>query len=171
MCIRDRDYIVSNLNCTNPLPAATPIAIYANGILVGQTQTQNSIPIDGSEYGQITITIPNTIPTDFTLTFVIDDNGTGTGIVTEIIENNNTFSQTISSWLPPNFNLLESLTSCNEGFTAGTFNFSNYANQVLTNSTDTFIGFYETEADATCLLYTSSSLVIIGLIGKLNTSS
>lgn len=142
------DYIVSNLNCTNPLPAATPIAIYANGILVGQTQTQNSIPIDGSENGQITITIPNTIPTDFTITFVVDDNGTGTGIVTEIIENNNTFSQTISSWLPPNFNLLEPLTSCNEGFTVGTFNFSNYANQVLTNSTDTFIGFYETEADA-----------------------
>ncbi len=143
------DYIVSNLNCTNPLPAVTPIAIYANGILVGQTQTQNTIPIDGSENGQITIIIPNTIPADFTLTFVIDDNGTGTGIVTEIIENNNTFSQTISSWLPPNFNLLEPLTSCNEGFTVGTFNFSNYANQVLTNSTDTFIGFYETEADAT----------------------
>ena len=69
-------------------------------------QTQNSIPIDGSENGQITITIPNTVPTDFTLTFVVDDNGTGTVIATEILENNNTFSQTISSWLPPNFNLL-----------------------------------------------------------------
>lgn len=143
------NYIVSNLNCTNPLPAATPIAIYANGILVGQTQTQNSIPIDGSENGQITITIPNTVPTDFTLTFVVDDNGTGNGIVTEILENNNTFSETISSWLPPNFNPLEPLISCNEGFTIGTFNFSNYANLVLTNSTDTFIDFFETEADAT----------------------
>jgi gliding motility-associated-like protein len=142
------NYIVSNLNCTNPLPAATPIAIYANGILVGQTQTQNSIPIDGSENGQITITIPNTVPTDFTLTFVVDDNGTGNGIVTEILENNNTFSETISSWLPPNFNPLEPLISCNEGFTIGTFNFSNYANLVLNNSTDTFIDFFETEADA-----------------------
>jgi gliding motility-associated-like protein len=143
------NYIVSNLNCTNPLPAATPIAIYANGILVGQTQTQNSIPIDGSENGQITITIPNTVPTDFTLTFVVDDNGSGNGIVTEILENNNTFSETISSWLPPNFNHLEPLITCNEGFTVGTFNFSNYANLVLTNSTDTFIDFFETEADAT----------------------
>jgi gliding motility-associated-like protein len=142
------NYIVSNLNCTNPLPAATPIAIYANGILVGQTQTQNSIPIDGSENGQITITIPNTVPTDFTLTFVVDDNGTGNGIVTEILENNNTFSETISSWLPPNFNHLEPLITCNEGFTVGTFNFSNYANLVLNNSTDTFIDFFETEADA-----------------------
>jgi gliding motility-associated-like protein len=142
------NYTVSNLNCTYPLPAATPIAIYADGILVGQTQTENSIPIDGTENGQITITLATTLPADFTITFVVDDDGTGLGIVAEILENNNTFTQTISQWFTPIFNVLESLNSCNEGFTAGTFNFSNYANLVVTNAVDNFIGFYGTESDA-----------------------
>ncbi len=141
------NYTVSNLNCTNSLPAGTPIAIYANGQLVGQTQTTTIIPIDGSENGQITLTLPSTIPTDFTLKLVVDDNGTGTGIVTEIIENNNTFSQAFSQWEIPKFNILEPLVSCNEGFTKGTFNFSNYEELVKLNSTD-IVKFYESFSDA-----------------------
>ncbi len=141
------NYTVSNLNCTNSLPAGTPIAIYANGQLVGQTQTTTIIPIDGSENGQITLTLPSTIPTDFTLKLVVDDNGTGTGIVTEIIENNNTFSQAFSQWEIPKFNVLEPLVSCNEGFTKGTFNFSNYEELVKLNSTD-IVKFYESFSDA-----------------------
>jgi gliding motility-associated-like protein len=141
------NYTVSNLNCTNSLPAGTPIAIYANGQLVGQSQTTAIIPIDGSENGQITLTLPSTIPTDFTLKLVVDDNGTGTGIVTEIIENNNTFSQAFSQWEIPKFNVLEPLVSCNEGFTKGTFNFSNYEELVKLNSTD-IVKFYESFSDA-----------------------
>ncbi len=141
------NYTVSNLNCTNSLPAGTPIAIYANGQLVGQTQTTTIIPIDGSENGQITLTLPSTIPTDFTLKLVVDDNGTGTGIVTEIIENNNTFSQAFSQWEIPKFNVLEPLVSCNEGFTKGTFNFSNFEELVKLNSTD-IVKFYESFSDA-----------------------
>ncbi len=143
------DYTVSNLNSTNPLAAGTPIAIYANGILVGQTQTQNVIPIDGSENGQISIILPDAITIDFVLTFVVDDNGTGTGIVLEIAENNNDDIQSLSQWFSPDFNELQDLFTCNEGFNVGTFNFSDYANLVLANATDNFIGFYETLADAT----------------------
>jgi hypothetical protein len=41
------DYSVYNTNSTAIVPAATPIAIYANGLLIGTTKTLNTIPIDG----------------------------------------------------------------------------------------------------------------------------
>ncbi len=141
------NYTVSNLNCTNPLPAGTSIAIYANGQLVAQTQTTNTIPIDGSENGQIIITLPDTIPTNFTLTFVVDDDGTGHGIVTELIENNNSFSQVLSQWKIPLFNQLNPLLACNTGFSIATFDFSDYENTVKVNASDT-VKFYESNSDA-----------------------
>ena len=141
------NYTVSNLNSTNSLPAGTPIAIYANGQLVGQTQTTTIIPIDGSEIGQLTLTLPNSIPTDFTIMLAVDDNGTGSGIVTEIIENNNTFSLAFSQWEAPKFNILEPVFSCNEGLTKGTFNFSGCEELVKLNLTDS-VKFYETFSDA-----------------------
>jgi len=49
--IIELDYIVNNLNSTEVLPDNTPIAFYANDILIGQSTTQNEIPIDGSEPG------------------------------------------------------------------------------------------------------------------------
>lgn len=141
------NYTVSNLNCTSSLPAGTPIAIYANGQLVGQTQTAAIIPVDGSENGQLTVTLPNTIPINFTLVLAVDDNGIGTGIITEIAENNNTFSQAFSQWETPKFNVLEPLFSCNKGLTIGTFNFSSYEDLVKINQTDT-VTFYELLSDA-----------------------
>lgn len=141
------NYTISNLNCTNPLPAGTPIAIYANGQLVAQTQTTTTIPIDGSENGQIIITLPDSIPIDFTLTFVVDDDGTGHGIVTELIENNNSFSQALSQWSIPLFNPLAPLLACNTGFSIATFDFSDYENAVKVNASDT-VKFYESNSDA-----------------------
>lgn len=141
------DYTVSNLNATNPLNAQTPIAIYADGQLIGQTQTTAVIPINGSQPGQITLTLPSSIPNNFTLLFVVDDDGTGTGIVTELIENNNTFSVAVSLWLSPEFNDLEDIIVCNEGFTQGTFDFSDYSDSVIVNPGDTTT-FYESLSDA-----------------------
>ncbi|WP_395061942.1 gliding motility-associated C-terminal domain-containing protein [Flavobacterium sp.] len=141
------DYNVSNLNCTNPLSAGTPIAIYANGQLVALTQTINSIAINGSENGQITVTIPATIPNDFEIKIVVDDDGTGHGIVVEIIETNNFFLQMISLWVKPSFTTLEPKISCNEGLTKGTFDFSDYHDLVKTNPLDT-VSFYDTITDA-----------------------
>jgi LEA14-like dessication related protein len=51
------DYSVYNTNST-AIPAATPIAIYANGLLIGTTKTLNTIPIDGEENSKITLDIP-----------------------------------------------------------------------------------------------------------------
>lgn len=142
------NYTVFNSNCTSALPLGTPIAIYANGQLVGQNQTITNIPINGTENGQLLITIPDGIPNDFTLTIVIDDNGNGNGIVQEILENNNQFSSSISLWFTPSFNILDTKLTCNKGLTKGFFNFSDYSTTVLNNPNDTFIGFYETIEDA-----------------------
>jgi gliding motility-associated-like protein len=143
------NYTVSNTNCTSSLPTGTPIAIYVNDQLVGQTQTTTIIPINGTEDGQLFITIPGSITNDFTLTIAVDDTGTGQGEVSEILENNNQFSNALSLWIAPNYNTLETIFGCNQGLTEGIFNFSEYATTVLTTTSDTFNGFYESLADAT----------------------
>lgn len=141
------NYTVSNLNSTNDLQANTPIAFYINGTLVGTSQTQNIIPIDGSETGSTTLTIPSGIPLNFTLTAIVDDDGTGSGIVTELIENNNSFDLEIQLIVSPTYNTLPPLTSCNLGLTRGIFDFSEYENLVKTDPTHT-VTFHETLNDA-----------------------
>ena len=137
------NYTVSNLNCTNPLPAETPVSIYIDGQLFQTITTPTEIPIDGSISGQITIILPDTIASNFEIKFVVDDTGNGTGIVVELNENNNTSIVNDSLWFTPTFNSLENLLVCNEGFTRGTFDFSAYEDLVKTNQEDT-VGFYET---------------------------
>lgn len=141
------NYQVKNFNATNPLNANTPIAFYANNTLVGQSVTNTEIPIDGFENGTITLNIPNSIPKDFTLKLAIDDTGTGNGIVTELLENNNLFTVPISLWIGPKYNILPDLTTCNTGFSTGNFNFSDYINLVKTTPSDQ-VSFYENENDA-----------------------
>src|SRR5690606_2841229 len=87
----DVEYTVYNVNSTNELPANTPIAFYANTVLIGQTTTLNEIPIGGSESGVITLNIPVATPTIFDLRAVVDDIGDGTGIVSETNETNNEY--------------------------------------------------------------------------------
>src|SRR5690606_1972799 len=84
-------YTVYNINCTDELPADTPIVFYADGNIVGTSATVAEIPIDGSESGTITLSIPGFIGNDFPLVASVDDVGDGTGIVNEIDETNNTF--------------------------------------------------------------------------------
>ena len=141
------NYTVSNLNCTNPLPAGTPISIYINGVLIQTITTPVEIPIDGSISGQITIVLPDTVALNFEIKFVVDDIGDGTGIIAELIENNNTSIVNDSLWVSPTFNPLENLLACNEGFTRGTFDFSSYEDLVKTNPEDT-VRFYETLENA-----------------------
>lgn len=140
-------YTVSNLNCTDPLPALTPVSIYINGTLFQTIATPVEIPIDGTFSDQITIVLPVFVIGDFELNFVADDSGVGTGIVAELNENNNTFIVNSSLWFTPTFNTLENLLVCNEGFTRGTFDFSSYEDLVKTNPTDV-IHFYETLENA-----------------------
>lgn len=140
------DYTVSNINSTNFLPAGTYTTVYADGIPVGSAQTDVDIPIGGSVSYQITIAIPDTIPPVFTLQFIVDDNN-GVASVTETNENNNIFSQQISSLLSPEFNVPQNITACNEGNGVGTFNFSGLEQSIKINPTDV-VSFFENNADA-----------------------
>ena len=155
-------YTVFNVNCTDVLPAHTPIAIYANGILVGTTQTNAIIPIGGSENGSITLTIPTGIPDGFTLTFSVDDVGNGTGIVPEIIENNNTTSTVVQLLNPPLFHPLQNITQCVTAIATAVFDFSSYATSVKVNPTDvvSFFATYQNAFDNVNPIATPSSYTV-----------
>ncbi len=139
------NYKVSNLNCTNFLPSGTYITIYANNQAIATTQTTQIIPIGGSSNYQTLVTIPNSIPLDFDLKIIVDDNK-GVGSVTEIVENNNSFTQAVSLWLSPQFNILEDISQCVEK--KGVFDFSSYEALVKKKSTD-IVGFFKSYNDAT----------------------
>ncbi len=117
-------YSVHNLEATDFLPAGTPLAIYADGVLVAQTQTVADLPIGGSFQDQVTFTLPVEIPDTFTLLFVIDDDGTQHGHVTELNEANNTFEIAVSLLIPPVVNPLEPILTCNLGLGSGIFDLS-----------------------------------------------
>ena len=97
------NYTVYNVNSTATLPQNTPISFYADAILIGQTETNAEIPIDSSENGAITLSIPVNIPVDFLLIAIVDDTGDGTGIVNESNELNNKFSIEFHLLLVPEF--------------------------------------------------------------------
>lgn len=141
------DYTVYNLDSTNPLRAEVPISIYADGIFIESTLTVPPIPIGGSYSDIIYLTIPEGIPNDFILEFVVDDIGNGTGIVTEINEMNNDFSVEVSLLLSPEFTPLPKLLACNQGLKKGTFNFSSYEDLVKVNP-DCEVHFYNSYEDA-----------------------
>ncbi|MES2574138.1 MAG: gliding motility-associated C-terminal domain-containing protein [Bacteroidota bacterium] len=140
------NYTVSNLNSTNPLPAETPIAIYANNVLIQQTKTVNSLPINGSENSIIVLQIPDAITSPFDLKFVIDDDGTGTGIVAELNEINNSFSVNTTFLISETLIPLENIVSCNLGLTKGIFDFSDYEELIKLNPNDV-VAFYPTNTD------------------------
>ena len=132
----DADYKVSNYNSTAVLPINTPISIYANDVFIRTFFTQTTILIDESETGQVSLTIPPSIPNTFDLKFVVDDNGSGIGIIAEISDSNNKFRTEVTLRVSPLFNLLPNLEVCNEGNGKGTFNFSNYEALVKVNPSD-----------------------------------
>lgn len=141
------NYTISNLNCSAPLPIQTPVAIYINGSLFQVIETNAEIPIDGFITAQITIVLPDNVPDDFEIRFVVDDKGDGTGIVNELVESNNSFSANDVLRTSPLYNPLEDLVSCNEGFTRATFDFSSYDTLVKVNPDDS-VAFYENLVDA-----------------------
>lgn len=140
------DYTVYNTNASAVLQGGVPIAIYADGVFVQYTETLGSIAIGGSESNAISLIIPDTIPDNFELLFVVDSDEQGHGIVIENNENNNTFTINASLILRDILEPLDSLLSCNSGLTKGTFNFSAYENQVKVNPTDV-VTFYASQSD------------------------
>ncbi|RDI05822.1 gliding motility-associated C-terminal domain-containing protein [Flavobacterium sp. AG291] len=142
-------YTVNNFNSSDILPANTPIAIYANGILITTTVTASDIAIDGSLTATITITIPASIPQNFNLTFVVDDTGNGTGIVIETDETNNSFTLPFTLWVSPVLTQPQDIEGCEtfNGSGIGEFDFSAYAESLKNNPTDV-VTFHLSQADA-----------------------
>ncbi len=140
-------YKVINPNSTAVLPSNTPISIYTNNAFLRTIYTQTTIPIDGNETGQVTLVIPNSIPNNFDLKFVVDDTGTGVGIVPELNELNNKFVESVTLFTAPLFNVVPNLESCNLGNSKGKFNFSDYEALVKINSSDTAT-FFESQVNA-----------------------
>ncbi|GGI57114.1 gliding motility-associated C-terminal domain-containing protein [Winogradskyella haliclonae] len=140
------NYTISNTNSTSILAQNTPVAFYANDILVGQSQTSTDIPIGGNESGSITLTIPETIPDEFTLKIVVDDDGTGNGIIIEANEINNETAEQVELLIIPEIIILPELLECNIGFEKAEFNLL----QAIENKED-FVNadfqFYETLED------------------------
>ena len=83
------EYTVSNINATEELPSGTPIAFYVENTLVAQSTTSEILPIGASTTTEIEIEIDPNIPEQFELRAVVDDAGNGTGIISEINEDNN----------------------------------------------------------------------------------
>lgn len=132
------DYTVYNINATGVLPAGTPIAFYANTTLVGQSHTQNNIPINGSESGSIVITMPETLPETFDFKAVVDDTGSGVGIVNEIDEDNNESEIVeITLFVVPEIPGLDNLEECDVVGTE-TFNLNDATTQIDPVNTITF---------------------------------
>ena len=124
------EYTIENQNSTHLLAANTPIAFYAETDLVAQAQTSNDIPINGSESNLISFTIAPSNLNPMNLTIVVDDLGTGTGVVTEISETNNTAEIPIEFLESPETTPLSPLISCNFGNNEAVFNLQNALDEI-----------------------------------------
>lgn len=140
------NYTVYNTNSTDALPTNTPIAIYVEGQLVAQTETENSIPINGSENGIITIEIPATIPDSFLLTIMVDDDGFGNSTTVEILETNNTDETVVDLFPEPLVTNVSNLELCDIGFNTALFNLNDKLLEIEATDYLSF-RFYETLSD------------------------
>ncbi len=114
-------YTVNNFNSTAPLPASTPIAFYLDGVLLGQSQTINEIPIGESESSSVNVTIPEDSDSVLIIIAIVDDDGIAGGTVLETNEDNNINITDVELLVVPDIVTLQFLVSCNEGFESSTF--------------------------------------------------
>ena len=106
------DFTVYNSNSTDFLPAETPIAFFANELLIETSETVSSIAIDGFENHTIILVIPEAISNEFTLRISVDNLGTEIGIVSEINEDNNDTEIDIILIVFPEVEALENIIIC-----------------------------------------------------------
>jgi gliding motility-associated-like protein len=140
-------YTVSNIDGTDVLPANTPVAIYADGLLLTVVHTVNQLTIGESEPGFIEVTVPLGIPLDFELKLVADDTGNGIGIVIETDETNNDYAQPENLPLSPELIQPDDIEQCDTGFGSASFDFSGYA-ESLKNYPNEEVTFYTSQPDA-----------------------
>ncbi len=140
-------FTVYNLEATGPLPANTSVAFYADDVPLGRSFTRNSIPIGGSESNEVELLLPNDLLDTFELTAVVDDDLNGNGTVEELLEDNNSFSGSISFESIPPIPNLPNLLKCDEGFNTATFDLS-VQDDLIRNGLDGTVQYFTTLEDA-----------------------
>ncbi len=140
------DYTIFNVNSTEILPANTPVAFYADGILVANSVTVDEILIGDNETGTIIITLPNSISSTFLLLVVADDNGVGVGTVQETNETNNTTTIQVDLLLSPAVTTLPNIEACDVGFNSAIFDLT--SNEHLLSIGTNSIEYYNLYEDA-----------------------
>lgn len=140
------NYTIFNVNATEVLPANTPIAFYADGVLVATSHTENDILIGENESNSIIITLPNSISDVFNLMIVADDDGTGNGTVQETNETNNSTSSQVTMLLLPEITSLPDLQACDVGYNTATFDLT--SNEHLLTIGTSQIAYYTAHDDA-----------------------
>ena len=137
------EFTIFNNNSTEQLPANTPIAFYVNGVLIGQTQTQNEIPMNSSESGNMSLILDSNIANPFVLLVIVDDDGTGNGVISEINETNNSAEITIELIESAPTMALGILTGCYTGFDQTSYNLTSILGELSASyDIDTAV-FYE----------------------------
>jgi len=144
-------YTVKNLNSMRLLPANTPIAFYVDTVLVAQAQTTNDIPVDGTESNTLTFTPDPLLLDPINLKIVVDDDGRGTGILSEISETNNTATTSIVANPLPIANQPPDLEDCDDNFDGELkFDISTQTALILgsQNPSNFTVSYYENRTDA-----------------------
>ncbi|PQB04739.1 gliding motility-associated C-terminal domain-containing protein [Aureitalea marina] len=141
------EYTVYNIDGRGPLPSGTPIAFYAEDELIGRSTTINTIPINGSERGFTEVELPMSLPEEFPIRVVVDDDGSGTSTVLELNEENNDFTQVVIFVSIPPIGRLNDLLLCDEGFQSAVFDLTQLNDLVSTDPNDS-ITYYTSETDA-----------------------
>ena len=138
-------YTVNNFNSTDVLPANTPIAFYLDNLLLGQSQTVNDLDIGESESSSTIVNIPENSDPNLTITAIVDDDGTMSGVVTETNEDNNINFIDIELLVIPDIITLPNLIGCNEGFETATYDL--YEALVNLQYDESNVSFYQSLQD------------------------
>ena len=148
-------YTVNNFNSTDVLPANTPIAFYLDNLLLGQSQTVNDLDIGESESSSTIVNIPEDSDPNLTITAIVDDDGTMSGVVTETNEDNNINFIDIELLVIPDIITLAGLIGCNEGFETATYNL--YEALINLQYDESNVSFYQSLQD----LETATNSILI----------
>ncbi|MFY8186882.1 MAG: gliding motility-associated C-terminal domain-containing protein [Flavobacterium sp.] len=118
------NYQLFNSICGVEFPVQAPLAFFINGTLIGTSTTQNIVPTDGNVNESVAISIPESFGNSFTLTIILNDDGTGNHPIAETNYDNNNTTIDITLYENPLPIPLPDLTSCNVGNLKAVFDFS-----------------------------------------------
>lgn len=142
------DYTVFNTNGTTKLVTNVPIAFYIDDELIATTTTKSSIATGGSLAGSVTLTIPDHISDNFTITASVDDDGNKNSTVIEVDETNNTHKKSATLIYGPEVNKPEDIIICDydeKGFVV--FDLSSKPFEASTSNNVT-VSLHESEKEA-----------------------